>query len=227
MSLPLPRWVRRLGTAGNRGHAPAGGPAREPMPSDAVKAERERIYSDLHDDIGARLLSILHSTNEPGVQELARQALHDLREVVYHARGEPATLRQVMAEIHAEQAERLALAGWTLLWEQEDMPDRVLPGERTIHLYRIVREATSNALKHGATHTLRVRARHVEDMVYVEITDLGQRWDVDGQAPMRGQGAGLASMQSRAARLGGQLELKAATLQGTKMLLRFPLSPGG
>ncbi len=191
----------------------------------AVEAERLRIYRDLHDDIGARLVSILHSASEPQVQELARLALHDLREVVYHARAEPGSLGQIFGEIRAELTERLHLAGWKLEWADSPMPDQVLPGERALHLYRIVREAATNALKHSNSGVLQVRTRHVDGAVYIEITDLGERWHDDHPGPDPARGSGLATMQSRASRLGGALELRDATLQGTKVLLRFPIDP--
>ncbi len=187
----------------------------------AVNAERARIYRDLHDDIGARLVSVLNLSQDPAVQELARLALRDLREVVYHARGEPGTLEEVMGEIRGELSDRLEQAGWSLSWLVEDLPDVLLPGERTLHLYRIIREATTNAIKHVPPGTLRLRARHVDGLMYIDISDQGEHFDATSSL-----GSGLQTMRARAEQLGGALELGPATLQGTKVLLRFPLPPG-
>ena len=48
----------------------------------AVTEERERIYRDLHDDVGAKLLSLVYRAQRPEDADLARSALRDLREVV-------------------------------------------------------------------------------------------------------------------------------------------------
>lgn len=199
---------------------PGGGRGDESL--HAIHEERARIYRDLHDDIGARLISIMSASQEERIRELARDALHDLREVVYHARGEPGTLEQVLGEIRSELSERLALAGWQLDWQQEAMPDVLLPGDCTIHVYRILREATTNAIKHASPGTLRVRMRVHAGMVYVDITDQGGHELDPG---MTGNGAGQQGMRDRAERIGGRLEIEPGTLCGTKVVLRFPL-PG-
>jgi signal transduction histidine kinase len=185
----------------------------------AIHAERARIYGDLHDDIGARLVSIMSASSEERIRELARAALQDLREVVYHARGEPGTLEQVLGEIRAELAQRLEYAGWQLLWHAEDLPEVVLSGDRTIHVYRILREATTNAIKYAAQGVLRVRVRHLDGMVYLDITDQGGPDEV-----LHPEGNGQRGMRDRAERLGGELRIGPGTLCGTKVVLRFPLT---
>ena len=223
------RWLRRgppgeVGAAGTGPERPGDAPAeaaREACTLSAVQAERLRIYQDLHDDIGARLVSILSLSSDARIQQLARDALSDLREVVYHARGEPATLTQVLGEIRAELAGRLEQGGWQLAWIDSPLPEVVLPGEATIHLYRIVREAATNAIKHARPGVLRVRVRHAEGMMYLDVTDQGRGDD----HPVIRPGSGHQGMRQRAKRMGGQLDIEPGTLCGTKVVLRFPL-PG-
>lgn len=214
-------WLR--GRAGNDAGAPTTGPADGKDPLHAVHEERARIYRDLHDDIGARLVSIMSGSSEERIRELAREALHDLREVVYHARGVPGTLEEVLGEIRGELSERLGLAGWQLDWQQEALPAALLPGDSTIHVYRILREAATNAIKHAAPGRLRVRIRVFEGMVYLDLTDQGGQ---DAELAQGGNGAGRQGMIARAERLGGQLDFQPGTQCGTKVMLRFPL-PGG
>ena len=61
----------------------------------ALAEERERIYADLHDDLGAKLLQLIHTANDPRQADLARAVLQDLRDVVTRSRGEPGTLGDV------------------------------------------------------------------------------------------------------------------------------------
>ena len=62
--------------------------------AEAIAAERERIYSDLHDDIGAKLLGLIHSAPNPLQADSARAILQDLRDVVTRSRGTPGTGRR-------------------------------------------------------------------------------------------------------------------------------------
>ena len=55
----------------------------------AASQERERIYSDLHDDLGAKLLSLVYRAESPVQADLARAILQDLRDVVTRSRGTP------------------------------------------------------------------------------------------------------------------------------------------
>ena len=53
----------------------------------AIDEERRRIYDDLHDDIGSRLLTLLHRVHEPAQQQMVREILQDLRAILARDRG--------------------------------------------------------------------------------------------------------------------------------------------
>lgn len=52
----------------------------------AATTERRRIMRDLHDDVGARLLGLVHGAESPEQARQARAALEALREAVYRLR---------------------------------------------------------------------------------------------------------------------------------------------
>jgi signal transduction histidine kinase len=185
----------------------------------AAAEERERIYADLHDDIGARLLSLIHSSPSAPQADLARTILQDLRDVVSRSRGEPATLIEALSEIRSEAAQRLALLGGTLDWQQaEDLPDPQLDRAQALHLFRIVREAISNAVKHTPARHIRIRSARSGNELILDITDDGA-----GSGDGLPGGRGTDNMRQRAAELQGSIAWDAGTLGGTKVLLRFPL----
>lgn len=190
--------------------------------AEAVAAERERIYGNLHDDLGAKLLSLIHGAQTPLQADLARSILQDLRDVVTRSRGTPGTLGDVLADIRGEASQRLATVGIGMSWEEpDDLPDPPLDTERALHLYRIVREAISNTIRHAQARRLRFRLRHAGDHLGIELTDDGE----GGADAAARPGSGMRSMRSRAAELAGDIHWTPGTEGGTKVLLSFPL-PG-
>lgn len=188
----------------------------------SLDAERERIYRDLHDDLGAKLLSLVHRAPDAATADLARSALQDLRDVVSRTRGEPGSLLQCLGEIEREAEARLEAAGGRLLWEQaEAIADPLLDHAQALHLYRIVRESISNALRHTAARQVRIRVRQHGRTLYLDVTDDGPGLPAEAV----GLGRGVAGLRQRADELGGRIDWSAGTVCGTKVMLQFPLPP--
>jgi signal transduction histidine kinase len=188
----------------------------------ATAQERERIYGDLHDDLGAKLLGLVYQASSPQQADLARAVLQDLRDVVTRSRGTPGTLGDVLADIRAEAQQRLAVVGIGLAWDApDDLPDPVLDSGRALHLHRIVREAISNVIRHAQARRLRVRVRHAGGELRVELTDDGSGAAVRAE----GGGSGMRNMRDRAGELAGDIRWTPGTEGGTKVLLAMPLSP--
>ncbi len=187
----------------------------------AVEDERSRIHDDLHDDIGGKLLTLLHRVREPEQQQLVREVLQDLRAILARSRGAEGTLLEVLALLREEAEHRLDTHAITLDWQQADtLPDPMLDQAQAMHLFRIGREAITNALRHAHPQHLRVLVDEAGGHLLFEVTDDGH-FD-----PGRiGSGRGTRSMQSRAGELQGDISWQAGTLGGTKVRLRFPLPP--
>lgn len=186
----------------------------------ASAGERERIYGDLHDDLGAKLLTLIYQAESPLQADLARSILQDLRDVVTRSRGEPGTLGDVLAGIRSEATQRLSAVGIGLIWDEaDDLPDPALDSGRALHLYRIVREAISNVIRHAQARRLRVRVRALRGDLRLELTDDGSGAAV-GAPP---GGSGMRNMRDRAGELEGRIDWIPGTEGGTKVLLSMPL----
>jgi len=191
-----------------------------PDHANAVAEERERIYNDLHDDLGAKLLTLIYQSKDPVQADLARAILQDLRDVVTRSRGTPGTLGDVLADLRSEATQRLAAVGIGLAWEEaDDLPDPPLDNARALHLHRIVREAISNVIRHAQAKRLRVRVRAGGGQLRLELTDDGSGAAVGAPQP----GTGMKSMRERAAELEGDIRWTPGTEGGTKVLLAMPL----
>jgi signal transduction histidine kinase len=192
--------------------------------AEAIAYERERIYNDLHDDLGARLLGLIHAAPTPQQADQARAILQDLRDVVTRSRGTPGTLGDVLADIRNEAVQRLAAVDIGLVWQEIDvLPDPPLDTERALHLHRIVREAISNTIRHAQARRLRVRLRFSGGQLGLELTDDGE----GVEATAARTGSGMRSMRDRAAELAGEIRWTPGTEGGTKVLLSMPLQSDG
>lgn len=168
----------------------------------AAHAERERIYGDLHDDIGAMLLSLAIRAKDPHDADLARSALRNLRDVVSQAGQTQIPLVDLLADWRAEIVGRLSDAGLHLRWEQpDDLPSVAVSATAALNLGRILREAISNIVRHARAQQVQVSivARDSGGPGYcITIVD-------DGRAASGGPGRGMRNMQSRAGLLGARI----------------------
>jgi signal transduction histidine kinase len=173
-----------------------------------AREERHRVASDLHDDLGASLLSIAQSNSAQRSAELARLAMDDLRLSVRGLTGDQVSLQDTVSDWRAETVSRLSAAGVGCVWEASalDMSNHKIPSSVRMQLTRVLREAVSNVIKHSGASSCRVEFQLLEDSLRLQISDDGCGMPLD--ATTRSQGLGLAGMERRVRGLGGNLDLK-------------------
>jgi signal transduction histidine kinase len=187
-----------------------------------TERERKRIAADLHDDLGAKLLTIVHTSESERISTLAREALEEMRLSVRGLTGRPVRLADALGDWRAEIVSRLAQAGIEGDWDApEDLP-QTLSARAYVQTTRILREATSNIIKHsGATHCA-VSAGISEGYFQLLVQDNGEgiAHEIDGRLD---RGHGLASMKGRAKQLQGQCLVESGPGYGTVIRLTLPL----
>ncbi len=72
-----------------------------------TEKERKRIAGDLHDDLGAKLLTIVHTSESERISTLAREALEEMRLSVRGLTGKAVRLADALADWRAEIVSRL------------------------------------------------------------------------------------------------------------------------
>ncbi|WVM92567.1 hypothetical protein ULG90_24530 [Halopseudomonas pachastrellae] len=116
--------------------------------------ERNRIRQDIHDDLGAKLLQLLHTASDDS-RQLVREAIRDLRELLQSMDGHEVRLDVAAARWQEETASRCQASDVTLHWQQK-LGEQLLSAGQFSHLTRVLREAVSNALRHATPTELRV-----------------------------------------------------------------------
>ena len=140
--------------------------------ADGANSERDRIRQDIHDDLGAKLLSILHSTKEPRPAQLAKEALTDLRNLLQSIEIEPIDIEYALAHWQQEARERLP-EGIQFTWQEPSEKLLLeLPPEYFSHLTRAIRECLTNALRHAKPSQISVEIL-VTDKLTLVITNDG------------------------------------------------------
>jgi signal transduction histidine kinase len=190
-----------------------------------TERERKRIAADLHDDLGAKLLTIVHTSESDRISTLAREALEEMRLSVRGLTGKPVQLLDALGDWRAEVVSRLGQANILADWKSpsEDII-HTLPARAYVQTTRIVRESVSNIIKHsGATHC--TVACHVQDgdfMLIIQDNGQGISAESDGRLD---RGHGMSSMKSRAKQLQGQCLVESGPGWGTVIRLTIPLRP--
>jgi signal transduction histidine kinase len=187
--------------------------------SQAAAQEREQIYRNLHDDIGAKLLSLVIGADTPARADIARSALQDLRDVVSRSGQGPQPLSFLLADWRNEMETRLGAAGLKFTWSlADDLPDPLISPSAALHLGRVLREGVSNILRHA-------QARQVEAHFETGQTGLIATLEDDGKGPpqeINGAGRGMRNMRARVEQLQGTIAWDAGRLNGCRLYLNLP-----
>ncbi len=165
-----------------------------------TELERKRIASDLHDDLGAKLLTIVHTGDTARIPQLAREALDEMRLSVRGLAGKAVRLDDAIADWRAEVIGRLSQASIEGRWDTVAVVDPPMLSARTfMQLTRILREAVSNVIKHSGATQCEVRCAVDGDTLRLTVQDDGRGIDAD-----LSRGQGMSTMKRRAKRMNGQ-----------------------
>jgi len=187
-----------------------------------AEKERKRIAADLHDDLGAKLLTIVHTSDDERISNLAREALEEMRLSVRGIAGKPVQLADALADWRAETVSRLGEAGIEVEWSgTESSEPLTLPARTYVQTTRILREATSNLIKHSAASLASVTCTVGEDLqLMIRDNGRGIPMELDGKLD---RGHGMASMKQRAKQMQGQCLVESGPGYGTVIRLTLPL----
>lgn len=210
---------------------------------EAEEAERKRIAADLHDNLGAYAAAIASNIDhlEPAVlsNENFVGAATPPRTIV------PATVMQQLRANSRDMVSQLSDTIWVLKKDALPLTaisdrlkifvqriaashpaigldvvehindDRVLSPLQAFHLFRIVQEAVTNAVRHsGGTHVTVLLESAAEDY-RIRITDDGR--GMGAAAARAGEGTGLYSMRARAEAGGWEILWVMAMPTGTEV----------
>ncbi|MFZ2650594.1 MAG: ATP-binding protein [Burkholderiaceae bacterium] len=172
--------------------------------------ERLRIAQDLHDDIGARLLTLIYKAQSPEMEEYARHTLQDLKTLTRGLAASSHRLSHAAAEWKTDLTQRLSAANIDLAWSCEFDEDLLLGMVQWSALTRVLRELVSNAIAHSAAARVEISVRLERDCVQLSVCDDGEGRGPTGWA----HGLGLSGVRKRVKQINGQVQWLEAAPRG-------------
>jgi two-component system NarL family sensor kinase len=201
----------------------------------AQERERAEVAKKLHDDVCQRMMALtlrLHGLKaaphdggmEDAVAEISEQLAGLAGEIltvpdpVYQKLellGLTAACRRLCAELSARHEVAVHF--------QDDNVPRNLPTDVALALFRVLQEATLNAVIHSAARDVWVLLRATPAEIRLEIVDSGVGFDT--QRDVRSDGVGLVSIRERLKLVNGGNVIESRPGEGTRIVAWVPLRP--
>lgn len=202
----------------------------------AVLEERERIGMDLHDGIIQSIYGVglaldyarMSLNDDPElVQSKIAESIDSLNNTIrdirayildlhprqFHGEDLKQGLQRLVDEFQANCVTRAALVG-----PEDGLVD--FPAQNATALFHICQESLANIAKHARAQHAEVHLWRTRDRVLLEISDDGRGFDMLKTNLTLGHG--LSNMQSRARKVGGDVEITSTIGNGTTVLAWVP-----
>ena len=200
-----------------------------------LEALRQRIASDLHDDIGSNLSSIAllaelgkTEVDDPGlvIEELtdikatADKTIESMRDIVWLIRPGEETWAQMLTRFRETASKLLRAHEYTFVVNGEAHDDR-LPLEFKRDLFLIYKEVLNNIVRHAGATKVEIEIDCRRQRLQMRIADNGKGFNNLDQEFREGNG--LRNLRMRAQAIGGSLKVRSALNEGTTVQLMVPM----
>ncbi|GAA0748670.1 histidine kinase [Ideonella azotifigens] len=180
--------------------------------------ERTRIAQDLHDDIGARLLTLMYKSQSKEMEEYVRHTLQDLKTLTRGLAAKHHPLALAAAEWKTDITTRLEAVRCELEWHAHFDQEVTLSMIQWSSLTRILRELVSNVISHSKASHVRIECRLHNGRFSFELADDGV-----GREPAKwSHGLGLGGIRKRVKLLNGTVRWQERDPVGTLCSVDIP-----
>jgi nitrate/nitrite-specific signal transduction histidine kinase len=205
--------------------------------------ERERIAREMHDGI-AQVLSYVGTKSQAARQFISTGQLENAKDQLFQledvAQDLYADIREAIlglrSTISAEGDVTSALKDYISKFNQmsniradleiTDNSILSLPITSQIQITHIIQEALSNVRKHAKASHAHVNISTIENRLEITVGDDGKGFDVLNVQHDGWPHFGLQTMKERAASIGGILNIRSTSSEGTNMVLTIPINQG-
>jgi signal transduction histidine kinase len=201
-----------------------------------VLEERNRISTDLHDDLGAELSNIVilsriarskmknkQDATEPvlKIDTAANDIINKMSGIIWSLNPSNDYLDNLMDYLRKYSQDFLELHNLEGEVVMSGAPrHRVVKGMLRRNVFLILKEALQNVYKHSGAGRVDIRILLEEGKMILSVVDNGGGFNREEK---KGFGLGLNSMKRRATEVGGTLTIDSTKGKGTSVILNFPV----
>lgn len=201
------------------------------------EAERRRVASELHDELGQSLTAIkinLQSGDRfknRSTEDLNAENIRIVEDALKQVRRLALALRPSILDnlglvpalnwLGKQTAQRSALV---FEFHAIALPQRLAPELETT-CFRIAQEAVTNIARHAQSHVFSISMEQEEGDLLIRIQDdgVGMDWAAVQATALAGGSFGMLGMMERATLVGGELQVQSTVGHGCILLLRCPI----
>ncbi|WP_316849705.1 sensor histidine kinase [Pedobacter agri] len=198
--------------------------------SKAIRLERQRISSELHDELGSGLSAIklyselaskkreeIHEFRE--LNEMIKDISTKINDIIWTTSTENDQLDSVIFFIQEQLSKLFRYSDIKFNSKlPEDIPHLKTKSESRRDLYLLAKEIAHNALKHSKADTIFLDISIFKENITMVIKDDGEGFD---PLRLRDVGMGLTNINTRVKRLNGTLTIE--NYKGTKISVSIPI----
>ncbi len=195
-----------------------------------LEKERARIAADLHDDLGGLIASVKLMLQgirmkQPSTSNLTveaeqqidqimnklRAASYNLTPMVLQRKGLTAALEELIMKLNCNSAMKV----------RSSISVKDVKKESEIHIFRIIQEILSNAIRHSHATEVRLELRNVQNKIQLYIQDNGIGF-IKQEIAKHAAGIGLLNIVSRVDILKAKMTLTTEKNKGVAFLINIP-----
>ena len=195
-----------------------------------IDAERQRISSEMHDEIGAglsaiKLFSEVASKNRKDVDEIRQinvminEMADKINEIIWSTNAESDNLESLFDFIEGQSRKLFEHSSITFTASMpHNIPDVIISSQIRRNNYLLIKEVVHNALKHSKATTVHLGISINNGLVIYSVKDNGIGFDPN---VTKLNAMGLSNIKLRIERLKGSLIIE--NYKGTGILIKIPL----
>ena len=199
--------------------------------------ERTRIARKIHDDLGQALTALKIDLSWLDKKLANKQDLigEKLQSMVTLINETVETVHNVSADLRPGILDDFGLPA-ALEWQAEEFQKRTgmecrtsvpasefdLNKEKSTNLYRIVQESLTNVIRHANATKVEINLHEEDGKLVLEVVDNGK--GITKAAISDSKSFGLIGIKERVHSLGGEVDIAGAPNEGTRLMVRMPIS---
>jgi signal transduction histidine kinase len=205
---------------------------------EAIEKERNRIASEMHDELGSGLTiiqylsdGVLHRTDDDTVKEDIRkiasystQLVRNMSEIIWAMNSRFDNVKDLVGYIRRNAAEFLEDNHMEHEFIADDYAETInISGEKRRNVYLVVKETIHNSVKYSKASKLRIEVSSQPDLVIKIIEVGGVGFDYESKIS---SGNGLYNIGNRMAQIKGSIQYQ-KTAEAMIITLSLPLGKEG